>query len=424
MFKRILSIAWGVMSVSALFGQASYRATFYVDGAKEKEQNRSHTSLESVEPNASVVYATGGVELFLSHMRLNKTSGSISDATHRETGHNSVVLADDGSRVWMDFCDVNSHTPQADGISASGEGTLINVREGTINMSRPGSAAVNATNKSKINVVGTIINIYSNQSPSFYACSEGVVEVTEGKGDNTGQGSPLFYASAGTVKGEKCRMSAAKWAIGCLDDGLLELTHNDLKSNSLCGFLVHGADGRVRESRSSGKLILKNNKIMVNEGPVIFVTNAAGEISLSGNKISCKSDEIISVKGDEWGVKNQNQGDAIITVLKQTLSGDIYVDSISSLTLNLEKGAKLNGRITGKESPWRNVKVSIKKGSTWTMKGDCYLTSITFDQPLEKGLKQIKGKHVIYYDPDDALCRNLDGKEYKTGGGKLVPIKK
>ena len=105
MFKRILSIAWAVMSVSALFGQASYRATFYVDGAKEKEQNRSHTSLESVEPNASVVYATGGVELFLSHMRLNKTSGSISDATHRETGHNSVVLADDGSRVWMDFCE-------------------------------------------------------------------------------------------------------------------------------------------------------------------------------------------------------------------------------------------------------------------------------------------------------------------------------
>ena len=420
MFKRIFTVAWAVMTVSALFGQANYRATFYVDGAKEKEQNRSHTSLESVEPNASVVYATGGAELFLSHMRLSKTSGSISDSNHRETGRNSVILADDGSHVWMDFCDVNSHTQQADGISASGDGTLINMQKGTVNISRPGSAAVNATNKSKISVQELTVNVYSNQSPSFYAGNDGRVEITGATGESSGQASPLFYAAAGTVKAEKCRMHAAKWSVGCIDGGLLELTGNELKSNSLCGFLVHGAG----DARSNGKLILNKNTLTVTDGPLIFVTNAGGEIQLSKNKISCKSDEIISVKGDEWGIKNRNQGDAVINVLRQTLSGDIYVDSISTLTLNLEKGAKLNGCITGKESPRRDVNVSVKKGSTWTLKGDCYISSITFEQPLEKGLKQIKGKHVIYYDPDNALCRNLDGKEYKTGGGKLVPIKK
>ena len=420
MFKRVLSIAWAVMTVSALFGQASYRATFYVDGAKEKEQNRSHTSLESVEPNASVVYATGGVELYLTHMRLSKTSGSISDANRRETGRNSVILADDGSHVWMDFCDVNSHTQQADGISASGDGTVINIQKGTVNISRPGSAAVNATNKSKINVQELTVNVYSNQSPFFYAGNDGRVEITGATGESSGQASPLFYAAAGTIKAEKCRMHAAKWCVGCIDGGLLELTSNDLKSNSLCGFLVHGAG----DVRSNGKLILNNNTITVSDGPLIFITNAGGEITLSKNKISCKSDEIISVKGDEWGIKNNNQGDAKINLMKQTLNGDVYVDSISTLSLILEKGAKLNGCITGKESPRRDVNVSVKKGSTWSLKGDCYISSITFEQPLEKGLKQIKGKHVIYYDPDNALCRNLGGKEYKTGGGKLVPIKK
>ena len=44
-------------------------------------------------------------------------------------------------------------------------------------------------------------------------------------------------------------------------------------------------------------------------------------------------------------------------------------------------------------------------------------------QPLEKGLKQLKGKHTIYYDPSDPANAQLEGKEYKTGGGKLCPLK-
>ncbi|MBR4810592.1 MAG: hypothetical protein IK039_02390 [Bacteroidaceae bacterium] len=423
MFKRVLSIAWAVMTVSALFGQASYRATFYVDGAKEKEQNRSHTSLESVEPNASVVYATGGVELYLTHMRLSKTSGSISDANRRETGRNSVILADDGSHVWMDFCDVNSHTPQADGISASGDGTLINIQKGTVNISRPGSAAVNATNKSKINVQELTVNVYSNQSPSFYAGNDGRVEITGATGESSGQASPLFYAAAGTVKAEKCRMSAGKWTIGSVDKGILELNKNDLKAGGICGFLVYSVDEK-RSEGIGGRLILKKNKITVSEGPLILVTNTAGHITLSNNTISYKGDEVISVKADEWGTKGSNYGHATVVLENQTLNGDIFVDSISSLSLYLEKGGVLNGCITGPDVSSRKAKVYLKKGAKWSVKGECHLTAVSFEQPLEKALKQIKGKHVIYYDPSDPANSDLGGKEYKTGGGKLVSIKK
>ena len=217
-------------------------------------------------------------------------------------------------------------------------------------------------------------------------------------------------------------MSAGKWTIGSVDNGLIELNDNELKAGSVCGFLVYGADGKDRERRSSGKLILKNNNITVTEGPLLFVTNAMGEISLSGNKISCRNDEIICIKADEWGVKGSNQGQGTIDVEKQTLKGDIYVDSISTLKLVLNKGAKLNGSITGMPSDRREVRVTMGKGSVWTVKGDVYLTDIMFEQPIEKGLKQIKGKHVIYYDPD--LSTGLGGKEYKTGGGVLKPMKR
>ena len=59
----------------------------------------------------------------------------------------------------------------------------------------------------------------------------------------------------------------------------------------------------------------------------------------------------------------------------------------------------------------------------WTVKGESYLTSIEFTKSLKKGLKQLKGKHVIYYDPDDTRNASLGGREYKTGGGKLCPLR-
>jgi hypothetical protein len=64
----------------------------------------------------------------------------------------------------------------------------------------------------------------------------------------------------------------------------------------------------------------------------------------------------------------------------------------------------------------------LKKGAKWNLKGECYISSISFEQPLEKGLKQLKGKHVLYYDPE--VDTELGGKEYKTGGGVLRPMKK
>ena len=407
---------------AVMFAQVSgYRATYFVDGNEEKDQYRSHVSLESFESGSSAVYATNGVHLVLTRMRLNKTSGSISDTDRRETGKNSVVLADGGSNVIMEFCEVNSHT-QGDGVSASGEGTKVSIQEGSVTTSRVGAAAVNATNKSTIIVYKTNINTYSNQSPAFYASKDGKVEITEVMGENSGQASPSFYASGGAIKAEKCKMSSTKWTIGSVDGGMLELTGNELKSGSVSGFLVYGADGKDRDSRSSGKLILRKNKINVSDGPLIFVTNADAEISLSGNKITYRNDEIITVKADEWGTKNHNQGNAVINIENQTLSGDIYVDSISGLTLTLAKGGNLNGKVTGDATPRRDIKVFMKKGSKWSLKGDCYISSISFEQPLEKGLKQLKGKHVIYYD--SAVNADLGGKEYKTGGGVLRPIKK
>ena len=135
------------------------------------------------------------------------------------------------------------------------------------------------------------------------------------------------------------------------------------------------------------------------------------------------TDELMSVRADYWGTKGANGGHASLILKKQTVSGDIKVDSISSLELKLQKGARLTGRINQTENRCAQVRVKIESGAVWTVKGESYLTSIEFTKPIKKGLKQLKGKHVIYYDPDDAANAPLGGREYKTGGGKLCPLR-
>lgn len=397
------------------------QATWFLDGAKIESENRSHTALEAFDPDASVVYATNGVTVYMTSIRLNKTAGSTLDSDRRMTGVNSAVVADGGSTIRLEFGTVVTHSPQSDGISAIGEGTKCILKKGTITTNRPGSAALCSTNGADINSEGTILRTIDHQSPLVLANKGGNIELNKAEGESNGQGAPIFL-SDGIINADACRMSSAKWTIGSIENGKLKLNKSEVKSGGICGFLLYsnGKDNNVENS-----LELSLNHISVKEGPLFFVTNnkKADIIVNKGNKISQKSDDLMLVKGDDWGVKGANGGHANLQVNGQALKGDVYVDSISSLNVELNKGAKLNGQINSVENRCAQVRVNIQKGATWTSKGASYLTSIEFGQPLEKGLKQLKGKHTIYYDPSDPANAPLEGKEYKTGGGKLCPLK-
>lgn len=421
MLNRLISIGCTVLLSVSLYGQgAGIRATYFVDGAKTKFDNRSHTAVESMEQGVSVVYATNGVELILTKLRMNKTSGGVNDPDRRNTGVNSVLVADGGSDVLLEACDVSSHTAQADGVSATGSGTKVKLTDGKVTMYRGQSSAVNALNEAKVDVFKTEVNTQSNQSPSFYTYNGGTMDVNEAFGTGSGQASPIFHSAFnGILTANKCRMSSGKWTIANVDGGIMTLTKGELKAGGICGFLLYGA----KSNEGHGILTLAKNSISVAEGPLFLVTNTTAWVTVQNNKISCKSGDLMIVKADEWGVKGSNGGHASLFVDKQTLNGDITVDSISSLNLELHKGGKLNGKINATENRCAQVKVKLDAGSTWTSKGDSYLTSIVFAQPVEKGVKQLKGKHTIYYDPSDPDNAPLGGKEYKTGGGRLCPLK-
>lgn len=80
-----------------------------------------------------------------------------------------------------------------------------------------------------------------------------------------------------------------------------------------------------------------------------------------------------------WGKSGENGGDVKMSLTDQTVEGDIVVDEISTLDLDMS-GSVLTGAINADNSGG-NISVSLDENSTWNLTSDCYISSFDGDIP-------------------------------------------
>lgn len=422
MNNRFLTSALSIaMALSASAQTADYKATIYCDGLVEPEQYRSHNSKESISSDENVVYACNGVYLILTGYRLSKTSGFTANPDCRRTGTNSIITATTGSDVLIEDCEFNSHVDKADGLTVTGRGTKAKVQEGEFRFTRANAACVCAVDSGSVTLEETRFTVTGSMNTPFYT-DGGTIAATLATGSTTGLSSPLFR-TAGTQTAKGCEMTAEKSNIAYIDaGGSLILDGNKLTGNGYCGFQMYSSG----QERGFSRLELSKNRLFVTEGPLVCVSNTDAKIVIrDGNQISMKGSDFIVAKADDWGVKGTNGGHADVILEKQSIKGNITADSISSVNLNL-KDSRYIGSVNADANPCARISLHLEGSSVWQVSSDSYITSISFDVPLKKGLKMIKGSHTVYYDPDDSDNRMLlGGLEHSfAGGGKLVPNKK
>ena len=113
---------------------------------------------------------------------------------------------------------------------------------------------------------------------------------------------------------------------------------------------------------------------------MFHVTNVTTTINLTGVSLNYASDSdvLADLSADSWGTSGSNGGNATINLSEQTAAGNILVDSVSSLTLNISDNSSYSGAInpTGAAG---SVTVTIDSGSTWTLTGDTYIDALNGD---------------------------------------------
>ena len=213
----------------------------------------------------------------------------------------------------------------------------------------------------------------------------GTVTVNKGTYKTTGKGSPVIYSTADiTVKNATLAATASEGAIIegknsiTLENVTLTDTNNELNGQSTTYkniFLYQSMSGDA----ASGEAVFtaKDSTITTNKGDSFYVTNTTATMNLENNKIinNDSTGNFLRIQADSWGNSGSNGGTVTLNLTNQSATGNIVVDSISTLTMNLKNSSSFKGTINSKNAGI--VSLVLDSSSTLTLTGDTYIQSLT-----------------------------------------------
>jgi len=324
-----------------------------------------------------------------SNIKVSKTGDSDSGDEADFYGDNSAIFATDGATLTLNNIVVDTNGKHANAVFSYGEGTTVNISDSVITTSGNCSGGLMTTGGGTMNA--TNLNIHTTGNSSAAIRSDrggGTVNVDGGSFITDGTGSPAIYSTADiTVSNATLESTASQ---GVVVEGRNSVTLNDVtliadnntknsdKSEWYQAVMIYqsmsgdAAEGLATFTMSGGSLTNKN-------GDVFFVNNTVTTITLTDVEIVNQDADGVFLRAAAagWGSEGSNGGKVNLYLKNQSLSGDIIVDSVSTLNMYLSSSTTYEGVInTDNEG---EVYVEIESGSKWILTGDSYITGLTCD---------------------------------------------
>mgnify|MGYP004662034425 CR=1 FL=1 len=267
----------------------------------------------------------------------------------------------DGTNITISYSKITTKKDNSGGIMTTGGGTL-NANNLTINTSGTSSAAIRSDR------------------------GGGSVNVTKGTYQTTGKGSPAIYSTANIKVNDATLIAKASEGVVIegknsvsLENCTLTDTNNTLNGQSTTYkniFLYQSMSGDA--SVGNSEFTAKNSTITTNKGDTIYVTNTSSTINLENNTIinNDKTGYFLRAKSDSWGTKNENGGDVVLKLTNQKVTGNIYIDEISTLDMTLSNNSYYEGYINT-ENKSEKINLTLDKTSKIKLTKDTYITSLT-----------------------------------------------
>lgn len=295
--------------------QGSSATTLSEDGTYSDE---TYTSTGDDENALRIDNAT----VTLDGITIDKSAGATSSTENGDFyGVNAAFLATNGATVTIKNATVTSSAQNGNGVFSYGSGTTVNISDSTITTTADNSGGIQTTGGGTTNASNLTVDTSGNSSAAIRSDrGGGTVNVDGGSYTSNGYNSPTVYSTAAiTIK-----------------------------------------DATLTANNSEALVIEGQNSIDLED------------CTVSGNMSDTKG-----TSSDENGAQ------VTFTADDQTLEGDIRVDSISTLNMTLSGNSTFTGTINideneeGGEAVSDNAVVTIEEGSTWTLTGDCTITSLT-----------------------------------------------
>ena len=120
-----------------------------------------------------------------------------------------------------------------------------------------------------------------------------------------------------------------------------------------------------------------NRRITTNQGDTFYITNTTAVIDLENNTFvnTESTGYFLRAQKDSWGNEGSNGGNVTLNMKNQKVVGNIAIDSISTLVMNLENNSSYEGTING-DNTASSITLSLDVTSSLKLTGDTYVTSL------------------------------------------------
>ncbi len=350
----------------------------------------------STEKDEVAILLNGDTKTTLSDIAVTKTGDSDSGDSTSFYGTNSAILAKEGANITLKNLTIKTEANGANGVfcfggsattnNASGDGTTVTICDSDITTTKDNSGGIMTTGGGNMKASNLTVNTAGTSSAAIRTDrGGGAVTVDGGTYTTTGQGSPAIYSTADITVKDSTLVS--KSSEGIVIEGKnnvtienCDLTDSNTKLNGKSTtykniFLYQSMSGDAAEGNA--EFTANNSTITTNNGDSFYVTNTTATINLNRNTIlnNDSSGNLLRVKADSWGKSGSNGGNVTLNATKQELLGNIVIDDISTLELNLKEGSTFEGTING-DNTAKSIKLNIDDTSVITLTGDTYVTEL------------------------------------------------
>ena len=371
-------------------GQSSAQTASY-NAVKELTEDTTlkSGSYSSKSADENVVLATGDIKASLSGLTITKTGDSDGGDNSNFYGTNSGIIAKDGASLTLKNLKVTTKASGANGVfsygcsattdNEGGDGTTVTISDSKITTTGDNAGGIMNASDLTIKTAGTSSAAIRSDRGG------GTVNVDGGTYTTTDAGSPAIYSTA-DITASSAKL-IAKASEGIVIEGKNSVTINDCEltddNTTLNGqsttykniFLYQSMSGDAADGQA--EFTATNSDITTNKGDTLYVTNTTASINLKNNTITNNDSEgnFLRAQADSWGSSGSNGGNVTLTMTKQKASGNIVIDSISTLDMTMKSGSSYTGTINGDNSA-KSIKLTLDKKSRIKLTGDSYVTSL------------------------------------------------
>ncbi|MCC8129964.1 MAG: hypothetical protein LIO51_08555, partial [Clostridiales bacterium] len=380
-------------------------------GSSEVEQGTAANTIDEDGDYSGETYtSTGddenalrvdGATVTLDDITVDKSAGATSDTeTGDFYGMNAALLATDGADVTITNATVTSSAQNGNGVFSYGEGTTVTISDSTITTTADNSGGIQTTGGGTTNASNLTVETSGSSSAAIRSDrGGGTVSVDGGTYTTNGYNSPAVYSTADITVANATLTANNSEALVIEGENSIALTDCDVYGNmsdtqgtssdenvhSVMIYQSMSGDAEVGTSTFS----MTGGTLTSNNGDVFYVTNTHCVLTLAGVTIVNNETDgnLMTITGNSashgWGSAGSNGAQVEFTADGQTLEGDIVVDTISTLDMTLTNGSDFTGTVNiveneeGGDAVEDNAVITVEAGCTWTLTGDCTVTSLT-----------------------------------------------